>query len=192
MLSRPFKEEDPANFSGSFYSKTKAYTEDILKLYSNCLILRLRMPVSDSLNPRSFVTKIVKYPKVVNVPNSHSILTELLPMVLAMSEHRETGVFNFTNPGAISHNEVLDMYKEIIDPAYTYQNFTLEEQAKVIKADRSNCELDSGKLMAKVKQYVGEGHDLQVHEIHDAYRLCFERMKEDMQQNGGAQMTGVV
>lgn len=34
------------------------------------LILRLRMPVSDDLHPRSFVTKITKYEKVVDVPVS--------------------------------------------------------------------------------------------------------------------------
>lgn len=27
------------------------------------------MPVSDDLHPRSFVTKITKYEKVVNIPN---------------------------------------------------------------------------------------------------------------------------
>ncbi|KAK3719047.1 hypothetical protein LTR37_004611 [Vermiconidia calcicola] len=186
VTSPPFKEEDPANFGGSFYSFTKSRVEDVLKFFPDCLVLRLRMPVSDDLHGRSFVTKITKYPKVVNVPNSHSILHDLLPVIVALAEHRETGVLNFTNPGAISHNEVLSLYKEIIDPSYTWQNFTLEEQAKVIKADRSNCELDCGKLLAKVKQYVGEGYELEVPEIHDSYRRCFGRMKEGMQQKGGA------
>ena len=31
-----------------------------MKYYNNCLILRLRMPVSDDLHPRNFVTKITK------------------------------------------------------------------------------------------------------------------------------------
>ena len=63
-----------------------------------------------------------------------------------MAENGVTGVYNFTNPGAISHNEVLDLYKKYIDPSFTYKNFTLEQQVKVIKAGRSNCELDSTKL----------------------------------------------
>ena len=189
ITSVPFSEIDQANFEGSFYSYTKARAEDFLKHYPNCLILRLRMPVSDDLHPRSFVTKITKYAKVVNVPNSHSILTNLLPMVVALAEHNETGVFNFTNPGAISHNEVLALYKEIVDPAYTWRNFSLEEQSEVIKADRSNCELDSAKLVAKVKQYVGEGYELELPEIHEAYQGCFERMKANMQQGPGAQMS---
>ena len=144
------------------------------------------MPVSDDLHERSFVTKVSKYDKVVNVPNSHSILTDLLPVAIALAEHNESGVYNFTNPGAISHNEVLQLYKDIIKPTFIWQNFTIEEQAKVIKADRSNCELDSSKLIAKVQEYVKEGYDLEVPEIHKAYRRCFERMKANMQQNPGA------
>lgn len=45
---------------------------------------------------------------------------------------------NYTNPGAISHNEILNMYKEHIDPEFTWENFNLEEQAKILKAPRSN------------------------------------------------------
>ena len=50
---------------------------------------------------------------------------------------------NFTNPGAISHNEILELYKQYIDPGLTWHNFTVEEQAKVIKAPRSNNLLDT-------------------------------------------------
>lgn len=48
------------------------------------------------------------------------------------------GVFNFCNPGAISHNEILDMYQKYIDPSFTYTNFTVEEQDKILVAGRSN------------------------------------------------------
>lgn len=156
--------------------------------YPNSLVLRVRMPISDDLHPRSFVTKIAGYEKLVNIPNSNSILQDLLPLAIAMSEHGETGVYNFTNSGSIGHNEVMSLYKEIIDPSKTWTNFTLEDQAHVIKAERSNCELDSTKLMAKVKQYQTEGEDIEVPEIREAYRRCFERMKMGMQQKGGADM----
>lgn len=38
---------------------------------------------------------------------------------------------SFTNPGAISHNEILQLYKDHVDPEFSWENFTLEEQAKV-------------------------------------------------------------
>jgi 3,5-epimerase/4-reductase len=78
-------------------------------------------------------------------------LHDLLPASLLMADNHVTGIYNFTNPGAISHNEVLTLYKKHIDPKFQWKNFSLEEQAKVIKADRSNCELDSAKLTNKLK-----------------------------------------
>lgn len=48
------------------------------------------MPISDDLNPRNFITKITKYQKVVNIPNSMSVLTELLPVSISMSERKLT------------------------------------------------------------------------------------------------------
>ncbi|ELP89054.1 NAD dependent epimerase/dehydratase, putative [Entamoeba invadens IP1] len=141
-----YTETDAPNFTGSFYSYTKGLVEKILVNYSNLLNLRLRMPISDDLNPRSFVTKITKYQKVVNVPNSMSVLTDLLPKAVDMSIKKVTGLLNFVNPGAISHNEILDLYKKYIDPKFVYTNFSLEEQATILKAGRSNNELDTTKL----------------------------------------------
>ncbi|XP_047972448.1 trifunctional UDP-glucose 4,6-dehydratase/UDP-4-keto-6-deoxy-D-glucose 3,5-epimerase/UDP-4-keto-L-rhamnose-reductase RHM1-like [Salvia hispanica] len=142
-----YKEEDTPNFIGSFYSKTKAMVESLLKEYDNVCTLRVRMPISSDLsNPRNFVTKISKYNKVVNIPNSMTILDELLPIAIEMAKRNLRGIWNFTNPGVVSHNEVLEMYKQYIDPDFKYANFTLEEQAKVIVAARSNNEMDASKL----------------------------------------------
>ncbi|EWZ30417.1 uncharacterized protein FOBCDRAFT_208796 [Fusarium oxysporum Fo47] len=167
-----FKETDAPNFDGSFYSMTKAHVEPILASFKNVLILRLRMPVSDDLNPRNFVTKISKYEFVVDIPNSNTILHDLLPASIILAENKDTGVYNFTNPGAISHNEVLGLFKEIVRPRFTWENFSIEDQTRVIKAGRSNCQLDTAKL---VKKMMGYGHEIP--EVHEAYRQCFERMK---------------
>ncbi|CAN0897340.1 Trifunctional UDP-glucose 4,6-dehydratase/UDP-4-keto-6-deoxy-D-glucose 3,5-epimerase/UDP-4-keto-L-rhamnose-reductase RHM1 [Linum grandiflorum] len=142
-----FHEEDRANFTGSFYSKTKATVEELIREYDNVCNLRVRMPISSDLtNPRNFITKISRYNKVVNIPNSMTILDELLPISIEMAKRNLRGIWNFTNPGVVSHNEVLEMYREYIDPNFKWGNFTLEEQAKVIVAARSNNELDSSKL----------------------------------------------
>ncbi|KAK7265530.1 hypothetical protein RJT34_33150 [Clitoria ternatea] len=142
-----FKEDDTPNFTGSFYSKTKAMVEDLLRNYDNVCTLRVRMPISSDLsNPRNFITKITRYEKVVNIPNSMTILDELLPISIEMAKRNLTGIWNFTNPGVVSHNEILEMYREYVDPNFSWKNFTLEEQAKVIVAPRSNNELDAMKL----------------------------------------------
>ncbi|KAL8053754.1 hypothetical protein ABFX02_05G094700 [Erythranthe guttata] len=151
-----FKEEDTPNFIGSFYSKTKAMVEDLLHNYENVCTLRVRMPISSDLsNPRNFITKITRYEKVVDIPNSMTILDELLPISIEMAKRNLTGIWNFTNPGVVSHNEILEMYREYIDPSFTWKNFNLEEQAKVIVAPRSNNELDASKLKKEFPEMLG-------------------------------------
>jgi len=177
-----FTEEDTPNFDGSFYSETKGYMEPMLKCYPNCLILRVRMPISDDLIHRSFVTKIVKYERVVNIPNSMTILSEMLPASLAMAKKGSTGVFSFTNPGVISHNQVLDLYIKYIDPTYTYKNFTIEEQSKVIAAPRSNNELDTTKLIKELPE------GIVINDIKTAYELCFQRMAINLEKEYGGSL----
>lgn len=143
-----FTEEDKPNFDGSFYSYSKIFTEGIVKQFPTSLVLRLRMPISYDLHPRSFITKITHYSKVINVPNSMSILPDLLPLVPDMMKRKLTGVLNFVNPGVISHNEILELYTEYIDHQFTYQNFSVEEQDKILKARRSNNRLDTSKLLS--------------------------------------------
>lgn len=121
--------------------------EELVSEYDNVCTLRVRMPISSDLsNPRNFITKISRYSKVVNIPNSMTILDELLPISVEMAKRNCRGIWNFTNPGVVSHNEILEMYKSYIDPDFKWVNFTLEEQAKVIVAPRSNNELDASKL----------------------------------------------
>ena len=61
---------------------------------------------------------------------------------------------NYTNPGAVSHNEILELYKSYIDPDFSWKNFSLEEQAKVIIAPRSNNLLDTARVSARVQYLV--------------------------------------
>lgn len=118
-----------------------------MKEYDNVCTLRVRMPISSDLsNPRNFITKISLYNKVVNIPNSMTVLDELLPISIEMAKRNCRGIWNFTNPGVISHNEILEMYRDYIYPNFKWQNFDLEEQAKVIIAPRSNNEMDASKL----------------------------------------------
>ena len=115
---------------------------------SQVLTLRLRMPISDDLHPRSLVTKLIGYEKIINVPNSMSVVSELVPLAVGMSRAKYVGIYNFTNPGVISHNGVLDLYIAHVDPSYSYTNFSIAEQSKVLVAARSNNALDTTKLEA--------------------------------------------
>ena len=118
-----------------------------MKLYENtALNLRIRMPITSDNHRRNFITKIVNYDKICSIKNSMSVLPELLPKIIELAEQNVTGALNFTNPGSISHNEILEMYREIIDPEFEWQNFTEEEQSKVLACGRSNNYLNTDRL----------------------------------------------
>ncbi len=141
-----FTEEDEPNFNGSFYSRTKILLEKLMLEYPNVLNLRVKMPISTDPDV-GFVGKIIKYKKLINVPNSLCILDDLLPIAVDMTLRELKGNYNFVNPGAMSHNEVLDMYKKYVDPNHTWENFTIQEQDAMLKARRANAELSAAKLL---------------------------------------------
>ncbi len=142
-----FIENDKPNFFGSSYSIVKGYTDRIMHLFDkNVLNLRIRMPITGEENPRNFITKIINYNKICSIKNSMTVLPELLPLVLDMMKNKTVGTINLTNPGLISHNEILDMYKEIVDHNFTYENFSVEAQRKILACDRSNNYLDTTHL----------------------------------------------
>lgn len=142
-----FSEKSLPNFFGSSYSIVKGFTDRLMKLYGDsALTVRIRMPITDEFNERNFITKITNYQKVCSIPNSMTVLNELLPILLKMMKDNLTGTVNFTNPGLISHNEILEMYKEIVDPEFTWNNFTIEEQNEVLASKRSNNFLDTTRL----------------------------------------------
>jgi dTDP-glucose 4,6-dehydratase len=167
-----FTEESLPNFFGSSYSIVKGYTDQIMSLYSdNTLNLRIRMPITGDISERNFITKIVNYEKICSIHNSMSVLPDLLPYVLKMMKQKITGTINLTNPGLISHNEILEMYKEIVNPSFTWCNFSEEEQRTILASERSNNFLDTSKLQSLFPE---------IRNIKDAVRDCLIEYKKNL------------
>jgi len=143
-----YNSDDVPNFFGSNYSIVKGYTDRLMHLFDNTLNLRIRMCLTPEPNPRNFITKLITYEKICSIPNSMSVLPDLLPLVIDMAINKVTGTINLTNPGLISHNEILEMYKEIIDPTFSWKNMNVEEQTKILAAGRSNNYLDVTRLQS--------------------------------------------
>lgn len=164
-----FDESSKPNFFDSSYSIVKGFTDEIMHLLEDSVLnLRIRMPITSCDSTRNFIIKITTYEKICSIPNSMTVLDELLPLLLDMAKKKITGTINLTNPGLISHNEILDMYKEIINPDFTYKNFTIDEQNEILAAGRSNNFLDTSKLE---KLYP------KVNNIKDAVRKVLINMK---------------
>jgi len=167
-----FKEHSKPNFFGSSYSIVKGFTDQLMHQFdNNVLNVRIRMPITDEVNGRNFITKITSYAKVCSIPNSMSVLNELLPMAIDMALKNETGTINLTNPGLISHNEILTMYKEIVDPNFKWENFDIADQNQILLSKRSNNYLETSKLQKKYPK---------VKNIKDSVRDILFQMRDNM------------
>ena len=165
-----FTESDVPNFFGSSYSTCKGFTDRLMHFFdASVLNIRIRMPITDNVNDRNFITKITNYAQICSMPNSMTVLPDLLPMVWDMMRNGVVGTINLTNPGLITHNEILEMFREIVDQDFTWANFSLEDQQKVLTSDRSNNFLDTTRLETLYPE---------VKNIKVAIRECLGRYKE--------------
>jgi hypothetical protein len=75
-----------------------------------------------------------------------TVLEDMFPVIMDMIIKNTTGTFNLVNKGLITHNEILEMYKENIDPTFTWENFSITEQNAILLSKRSNIQLSTDKL----------------------------------------------
>jgi dTDP-glucose 4,6-dehydratase len=157
---RGYTENDFPDFFGSSYSIVKGFTDRIMAGIDGCLNLRIRMPITGEVHERNFITKIVGYKKICSIDNSMTVLDALLPIVIDMMDDFETGTYNLVNPGVINHNRILEMYCNIVDNEFTWDNMNLSEQDSILACKRSNNKLDTTKLekyiIGKYGKNVGE------------------------------------
>ena len=152
-----FTEDSMWNFDKSFYSKTKAYTQELLKCYKNVLLLRIRMPIDNTNNPKNFIEKLKSFDKIISIPNSMTVLPEMIPIMVTLIVTGQTGTWNCVNPNVISHKEILDMLgiqKEYVD---------ISHQSELTRVARSNNHLAT----TKIEQFCAT-HGLTLNEIHTA------------------------
>ena len=86
MRIHVLKEQDKPNFFGSSYSTVKGYTDRLMhELYDDSVLnVRIRMPITSEVNSRNFITKITNYKRVCSIPNSMTVLDNLLPVMIRL------------------------------------------------------------------------------------------------------------
>ncbi len=142
---RGFAETDRANYFDSFYSRTKVWADEILSEFP-VLILRLRMPFDGSGDPRSLLSKITKYTRVLDEQNSITYLPDFMRVATTLIERGATGIYNVVNPGTISPFGIIQMYQRIVNPNHQFERLTQVQLHEVAKTGRSNCVLNTDKL----------------------------------------------
>jgi dTDP-4-dehydrorhamnose reductase len=149
-----FKEDDAPNFTFragpcSFYSGTKALGEEVLSGAPQVYIWRLRIPFNSVDNPRNYLTKLMRYERLLEASNSISQLEEFVASTFACWEKRiPFGTYNVTNPGRVTTHEVVDLIRRSGVCTKEFKFFPSEAEFMKVaaKTPRSNCVMDSGKL----------------------------------------------
>jgi dTDP-4-dehydrorhamnose reductase len=162
-----FTETDTPNFTFrtnncSFYSGTKALGEEVLAGKPQVYVWRLRIPFDNVDNPRNYLTKLLRYQRLLEATNSISQLEEFCAATFACWEKRVPfGTYNVTNPGHITTHEVVDLIKKsgVSNKEFVFFKDEGEFMHVAAKTPRSNCVMDSSKLAS-----VG----IQMTEVHEA------------------------
>jgi len=151
-----FTEDDSPNFSFrqnncSFYSGCKALGEEVLAGAEQCFIWRLRIPFNHIDSPRNYLSKMMRYDRLLNARNSLSHLNEFVASCVASWTRRiDFGVYNLTNPGAVTTEQVVRLIADhgLSDKAFSFFDSEEEFMRIAAKTPRSNCVLDSSKAIA--------------------------------------------
>lgn len=161
----PFTEEDKPNYAhpaASFYARTKAMAETVLLDHPNCIIWRLRIPFDQFDNDRNYLTKIMRYDRLLEVSNSISHLQEFAQAGIETLVRRlPGGVYNVTNPGIVTTSEVAEAIQRhgLHDKPFHYFSGEQDFLAKPGRVKRASCLLSSQKLADA---------GIQLREVHEA------------------------
>jgi dTDP-4-dehydrorhamnose reductase len=165
---RGFNEEDEPNFSFrhppcSFHNGTKVLAEEAIRDTGRVYIWRLRIPFDEFDSPRNSLSKLQRYPKVYDNINSFSHRGDFARACLELWERGAAfGIYNVTNPGAISTRQIIAKIERLLKPARLFEFFADDAQfySAGVKAPRSNCILDTQKLLAA---------GVQLRPVHEAF-----------------------
>lgn len=142
-----WREDDHANPIG-FYARTKYAADLVLERLPRVAIVRLRMVIDATPSPRNMITRLASYRSVIDVENSVTVGEDFIAAVGAILDRRGSGIFHVTNPGTIRHRDLLELYREHVDPTHRVEFIRADELLSrgLAIAPRSNCILASSRL----------------------------------------------
>lgn len=142
--NRPITEKKIPDFFDLFYSRSKIYAERALEpLYKKyrILITRIRVPLDNQPHPKNLLTKLLKYKKVINIPNSLTYIPDFLNALRHLINIDAYGIYNVVNKGSLRYPFLLNVYKKYVpELKYTIIDY------KKLNLVRTNVVLSTKKL----------------------------------------------
>lgn len=154
-------EEDEPDFFDLFYSRTKIYAERALKTLSrqhDILIPRVRIPLDDRPHPKNVLNKLLRYGKVIDLPNSVTYIPDFIEALRYLIKIDSRGIYNLVNKGGMRYPDLMEAYRKYA-PDFNYQVIDYNDLNLV----RTNLILSTEKL---------EKTGFKVRKIEEVYEEC--------------------
>lgn len=159
---KPIDEDKIPDYFNLFYSRSKIYSDQALKILSSqypILIVRPRIPLDNRPSPKNILNKLINYrDSIIDIPNSVTYMPDFTKAVKHLIRIEARGIYNVVNKGTLRYPELLDVYKKYV-PNFKYTTIDY----KSLKIDRTNIILSTQKL---------EETGFKVREIHEVIEEC--------------------
>jgi dTDP-4-dehydrorhamnose reductase len=159
---KPIDEDKIPDYFNLFYSRSKIYSDQALKVLSSqypILIVRPRIPLDNRPSPKNILNKLINYKNnIIDIPNSVTYMPDFAKAVKHLVKVEAMGIYHVVNKGGLRYPELLDVYKKYVpDFKYTVIDY------KSLKIDRTNIILSTQKL---------EKTGFKVRDIHEVLEEC--------------------
>ncbi len=141
---KPIKEDSQDYYFSLFYSRSKIYAERAIEVLSknyNILIARIRIPLLNTNQPKNILDKLIKYKKVIDIPNSVTYIPDFIKAIKHLIKIDARGVYNVVNKGGLRYPELMKVYQKYV-PKFKFKMITL----KKLGLARTNLILSTNKL----------------------------------------------
>jgi 3,5-epimerase/4-reductase len=141
---RPIKEESEDYFFKLFYSRSKIYADRAIEKLSrdyNILIVRIRIPLINEKHPKNLLDKLLKYGKVIDIPNSVTYIPDFIRAIKHLLSVNAKGVYNVVNKGGLRYPKLMRVYQKYM-PLCKFKVIALKSLGLI----RTNLILSTSKL----------------------------------------------
>ncbi|MCB9771375.1 MAG: sugar nucleotide-binding protein [Candidatus Omnitrophica bacterium] len=160
---KPILESRNPDYYNLFYSRTKIYTEDALLRLSrnknmvNILIVRIRVPLDNVPNSKNLLTKLIKYGKVIDAPNSVTYIPDFIEALKHLIRKDAKGLYNVMAKGALYYPDLMKLYQKY-DPKFKYdviklKNLPLKRTSLIMSTTKLQ---KSGFKVRQIKEIIKE------------------------------------
>jgi len=168
----PWKEGDYAN-PVAVYTRAKYAADLVLETLPNVGIARIRMPLDDRPLPANLIDKLSKFEYVADVENSLTVVPDMIEVFHGLLEKKAEGIFHCTNPGSITHREIIELYKKYVDPSH--ENKWISEtglvQEGLVARKRSNNIMQTVRL---------QEYGLGMRDVHEAVEDTIKKYAQSL------------